>query len=114
MASSAHPTTGLRRSRRPVRAAVAGAIVLAGIGVAGAAQAQSNDDAYVGASTTVLNTQISQDPAVAGVQETRSTDVSASELAFTGGDAMVVALIGGGLLVAGSSILLVRRHAVAV
>ena len=88
--------------------------MIAGIGIAGAAQAQTNDDAYVGPSTTVLNTQISLDPAVAGVQETRSADVSASELAFTGGDAMVVALIGGGLLVAGSSMLLVRRHTVAV
>lgn len=110
MAPPVHSHTNSRRFRRSARAAVAGAILVAGIGVAGAAQAQSNDDAYVGPSTTVLNTQISQDPSVAGAQETRSSAVSASDLAFTGGDAMVLALVGGGLLVAGSSLLLVRRR----
>lgn len=102
--------TRARRVRRGVRALVVGAVLVGGVATAEAAAAQS-DDSYVGASTTVLNTQVQQAPAaVSGEQVSVSPSASASDLAFSGGDAATLALVGGGLLAAGGAVLAVRRR----
>jgi hypothetical protein len=107
-ATASHNRT--RRSRRGVRALVVGAVLVGGVATAEVAAAQS-DDSYVGASTTVLNTQVQQAPAaVAEEQVSTSPSASASGLAFSGGDAVTLALVGGGLLAAGGAVLAVRRR----
>jgi hypothetical protein len=107
--ASHNPT---RRARRGVRALAVGAILVAGVATAEVAAAQA-DDAYVGPSTTVLNTEVQQAPvAVAEEQVSVSpaASASASDLAFSGGDAATLALVGGGLLAAGVGVLAVRRR----
>jgi hypothetical protein len=99
-----------RRARWGVRALAVGAILLGGIATAEVAAAQT-DDVYVGPSTTVLNTQVQQAPAaVADQQESVSPSAASSGLAFSGGDAATLALVGGGLLAAGAGVLVVRRR----
>jgi LPXTG-motif cell wall-anchored protein len=89
---------------------MAGAVLVGGLAVSGVAGAQS-DDSYVGASTTVLNTEVPQAPATVENQQVSPAETQASDgLAFTGGDAAAVALVGGGLLVAGVAVLAVRRR----
>lgn len=97
------------RVRRGARAAVVGAILLGSAGAAGAVGAQTADDPYVGGSTTVANTQV-EDPAVAANTSASDPAASASDLAFTGGDAMVIALVGGALLAGGFGLLALRRR----
>ena len=93
--------------RMTVRSAVAvlSLVVLTvlGLGV-GAASAQENNS-YVGAeveSATLIR------PAAAPAAN--SAAVSNSSLAFTGGDAMTLALVGTIAVVAGGSLLIVRRR----
>lgn len=74
------------------------------------AGAQDDNSAYVGAevkSATELNTS---QPQVAAATTTRSNAVSNATLAFTGGDVFAVALVGGVAVLAGASLLLVRRQ----
>ena len=68
------------------------------------AGAQSSDDTYVGGevrSETVIRPS---------APEVASANLRSGSLAFTGGDAMTIALVGVVAVVAGTSLLIVRRR----
>lgn len=95
----------ISRTRIAIAAAVIGGGTILGAGVAGA-----QTDPYVGPSSTVapevLSNEVSQAPAAA---ESAAVE---SSLAFTGGDAAGLALIGGVAVAAGTAITVARRRTV--
>ena len=95
----------ISRTRIAIAAAVIGGGTVLGAGVAGA-----QTDPYVSPSSTVapevLSNEISQAPAAA---ESAAVE---SSLAFTGGDAAGLALIGGVAVAAGTAITVARRRTV--
>jgi len=76
---------------------------------AGTAGAQSND-AYVGAEVQSATQLQPEAPQVAGVSTSNGSSVRSATLAFTGGDVLALALVGGVAVMAGGSLLLVRRQ----
>jgi hypothetical protein len=98
--------TRISRTRIAIAAVVIGGGTVLGAGVAGA-----QTDPYVGPSSTVaqpevLSNEVSQAPAAA---ESAAVE---SSLAFTGGDAAGLALIGGVAVAAGTAITVARRRTV--
>jgi hypothetical protein len=95
----------ISRTRIAIAAAVIGGGTILGAGVAGA-----QTDPYVSPSSTVapevLSNEVSQAPAAA---ESAAVE---SSLAFTGGDAAGLALIGGVAVAAGTAITVARRRTV--
>jgi hypothetical protein len=96
----------ISRTRIAVAAAVIGGGTILGAGVAGA-----QTDPYVSPSSTVvqpevLSNEVSRAPAAA---ENAAVE---SSLAFTGGDAAGLALIGGVAVAAGTAITVARRRTV--
>lgn len=95
----------ISRTRIAIAAAVIGGGTILGAGVAGA-----QTDPYVSPSSVVkpevLSNEVSQAPAAA---ENAAVE---SSLAFTGGDAAGLALIGGVAVAAGTAITVARRRTV--
>jgi hypothetical protein len=95
----------ISRTRIAIAAAVIGGGTILGAGVAGA-----QTDPYVSPSSVVqpevLSNEVSQAPAAA---ESAAVE---SSLAFTGGDAAGLALIGGVAVAAGTAITVARRRTV--
>lgn len=74
-------------------------------GVAGAQDDSS--DAYVLSNTASRTAEL---PATASAASAESASASANALAFTGGDTMVLAAVGGVAVLAGGAILVARRR----
>jgi len=91
-------------------AAVLATVFVAVMAFTTASAGAQSDDAYVGAqveSSTQLNTEA---PTAAPAAAVRGTSAANSTLAFTGGDVLAVALVGGVAVAAGASLLVVRRR----
>ncbi len=122
-------TNNLITHPRPVRRALVALLLpfVAVVGLAGVASAQGDGD-YVG-NTTIVSSVPQQQSSVAAVEAAKAApaavapaavaaDAAAAvpapkseSLAFTGGDALRMAAIGGALVVAGgAAIMLVRRQ----
>jgi hypothetical protein len=77
--------------------------------MAGSAGAQSND-AYVGAEVESATQLKPEAPQVAAASVSNGSAVRSATLAFTGGDVLALALVGSVAVMAGGSLLLVRRQ----
>lgn len=89
------------------------------IGTAGLASAQGSSDPYVAPSPTVEQKSAELQPAPPGEvlsaelevgQQSASTEVKGSSLAFTGSDVTVLAALGFAALAAGGLVLVARRR----
>lgn len=100
-----------------LRLALVAMIAALAVGTAGVAGAQDVTDPYVGPSPTVENETIVQDPpAEVQAQQTVQdppAEVQGSNLAFTGGDIVVLVTFGLAALIAGALVLASRRRTVA-
>ncbi len=108
-----------------LRSACAAAVVLAGVGLAsGVASAEGSDpsptrsEVYVSPSSTVapetlpevLNETEQSGEAEAATAQGAEADAAPDSLAFTGSDAMGLAVVGGVVLAAGVAITVTRRR----